>query len=62
MKLIKITRNDAEGSYIERFEKLPDVIDGEIISGDQEVGTSVTLTIVEMSEEEYLALPEFMGW
>jgi hypothetical protein len=62
MKLIKITRNDVEGSYIERFEKLIEVIDGEIISGDQEVGTSVTLTIVEMPEEEYLKLPEFMGW
>jgi hypothetical protein len=62
MKFIKITRSDAEGSYVERLEKLPEVIDGEILGGDQEAGTSITLTIIEMPEEEYLKSPEFMGW
>ena len=64
MKYIKITRSDVEGSYIVPKEDISDAVDGEIITDLDyvEPGTSVTLTIVEMTEEEYEKLEEFAGW
>lgn len=62
-KYVKITRSDVEGSYTIPVELLKTVVDGEfddII--DMSFGDSVTLTVVEMTKEEYAKLPEFQGW
>ena len=60
---IKIERSDTAGCYLESLSKLHDAIDGEWDAEDQlEEGTQITLTVVEMSQEEYDALPEFYGW
>lgn len=56
---IKIEREDM-GFYIDRLENIQNILDGEILNGD--VGEPVTLTLVEMTQEEYDNLPEFMGW
>jgi hypothetical protein len=44
--------------------KLANVIDGEVVENLDyaEPGTEVTLTIVEMTEQEYEKLDEFEGW
>jgi hypothetical protein len=63
MKYIKITRSDVGGSYIERKENLPNMVEGEFDDlEDLAPGTTITLTVVEMPEEEYANLPEFTGW
>jgi hypothetical protein len=64
MKYIKITRNDVDGSYIVPKEQLTNVIDGEVVENLDyvEPGTEVTLTIVEMTKQEYEKLDEFEGW
>jgi hypothetical protein len=63
-KYIRVTRNNIDGSYIERVDNLIGLIEGEIIStiDDNNVGDSLILTVVEMTEEEYNSLPEFEGW
>lgn len=63
MRYIRVTRNDASGGYTVDLVGLMNSIDGEFDNLQfQEVGTAITLTVVELPEEEYQALPEFMGW
>lgn len=62
-KFIQVTRSDAQGKYVQRKSELPSAMDGELDDFDDlPAGTSITLTVVEMTEEEYSALPEFTGW
>jgi hypothetical protein len=62
-KFIKIERSDTAGSYIEELKDIPQMIDGEFDDIEYLAsGTQMILTIVEMSQEEYEALPEFDGW
>lgn len=63
MKFIKITRSDVKGGYTERKENISNAIDGEFDDiEDMNIGDSITLTVVEMSESDYERLPEFTGW
>ena len=63
MKLIKVTRSDTSGSYIDTLQNIPNFIDSEFDDfNDLGVGMSVTLTIVDMPEDEFNNLPEFDGW
>ncbi|MFA5808729.1 MAG: hypothetical protein WC935_00145 [Thermoleophilia bacterium] len=63
MKYIKVSRSDMPGSYTDTLKGAANCVEGEFdgIEGVP-VGTSITLTVVEMSEEEYAKLPEFDGW
>ena len=62
-KYIKVERSDTAGSYIEELKDIPGVLDGEFDDIEYiQPGVQVILTVVEMSQEEYEALPEFMGW
>ena len=63
MKYIKVSRSDASGSYTDTVKGVMGCVEGEFdgIEG-LPVGTSIALTVVEMSEEEYAKLPEFDGW
>jgi hypothetical protein len=63
-KYIKITRSDADGSYIEEKKNLRDVLDAEFLDelDNTEPGTSVTFTVVEMEQELFENLAEFQGW
>ena len=58
-KYIHITRVGL-GGYTETFENIYNAINGEL--DGCEAGDSITLTIIEMEEDEYNKLPEFMGW
>ena len=61
---IKITHNGEGGGYIETPENILNALDGELdgfVEGS-EIGESITLTIIEMEEDEYKTLPEFTGW
>lgn len=60
MKYLKVTRFDVGGSYIQPLSKMGDVVDGEF--SDAEAGDKIILELVEMPEEDYERLPEFMGW
>ncbi len=60
MKYIRVTRSDVDGSFTIPLDNFCDVIDAELEG--TEIGESMILTIVEMPEEEYVKLPEFMGW
>lgn len=62
-KYIKITRSDLPGGYIMPTEEVSGIVEAEL-DGIEWVdpGTSVTLTVVEMSEQEFDDLPEFEGW
>jgi hypothetical protein len=63
MKYIKVTRSNVKGSYIQEKRDLMGIIDGEFDDLDYlDPGVSITLTVVEMPEEEYAKLPEFSGW
>uniref|UniRef100_A0A6M3ITI7 Uncharacterized protein n=1 Tax=viral metagenome TaxID=1070528 RepID=A0A6M3ITI7_9ZZZZ len=63
MKYVKVTRSDISGSYTMPIKNIGCVVNAEFDNiEDYDNGTSVTLTIVEMTEEEYAALNEFMGW
>lgn len=63
MKYLKITRSDEAGSYLSKFEGAPGIVESELDGGQLvDVGVSIALTVVEMSEEEYEAAPEFKGW
>jgi hypothetical protein len=59
MKYIKIIRN-GHGGYIQPLHEMANAIDGEF--DGSEIGDTITLKLVEMSEEEYENLPEFTGW
>jgi hypothetical protein len=62
-KYVKVTRNDADGCYTVPAELLKSVIDDEFYYiVDMPSGDSITLTVIEMTEEEYDKLPEFQGW
>ena len=63
MKYVKVTRSDVQGSYIQPVKDLAGCVEGEFDGIEYtDPGVSVTLTVVEMSEEEYAKLPEFTGW
>lgn len=51
-------KSEPDNYYIERPERLR----GEDLIGGEEVGGGYILTVVEMSEEEFKALPEFTGF
>ncbi len=60
MKYIRVTRSDTPYNYTQELWGLGDAIEAEFDDFPlMSTGTSVTLTVVEMSEEEYAALPEF---
>lgn len=46
-------------TYIEPIEEFPNMLGGDIENA--KVGDAFTLTILEMTQEEYDALPEFEG-
>jgi hypothetical protein len=63
MNYIQVSRSDCSGGYTVPREGLAGLLDGEFDGLEYlPVGTSITLTVVEMSQEEFKALPEFMGW
>ena len=63
-RYIKVTRSDADGSYIETIENVMNAFDTEVIDQAdwKEPGDSVTFTVIEMTPEEYAAITEFTGW
>lgn len=63
-KFIQVTRSDVGGSYIQSREDVSGALEAELLDGleYEEPDVSVTFTVVEMSQEEYDKLPEFMGW
>lgn len=63
MKYVQINRSDVSDSYTQPINEIEQAINGEFDDiRDMEVGTRVILEVVEMTEEEYNNLPEFMGW
>jgi hypothetical protein len=60
MKYLKIKRFNARGSYIQPMGAIQDIIDSEF--SDSEIGDRIILELVEMTEDEYNKIPEFMGW
>jgi len=62
-KFLRITRSDVEGSYVQSVAEAEGVIAGEFDDIEHLAsGTSVTFTVVEMSQEDYDDMPEFTGW
>lgn len=62
-KYVKITRSDLSGSYIVSVEEAPGMVQSELDGIEYDTpGTSITLTAVEMSRDEFENLPEFKGW
>ena len=62
-KYVKVTRSDQAGSYVQPKNMLDTIIDAEFDGLDYlDDGTSVTLTVVSMTDKEYEALSEFDGW
>ena len=62
-KFIKISRSDIDGGYIEKQENIVGAVEGELDGFEYlKAGTQIILTVVEMTQEEYDALPEFVGW
>lgn len=62
-KFIKVTRSDNQGGYIQSLKEAMNIIDGEFDDiEDMPVGTTVHLTVVEMTQEEYDNLGDFQGW
>jgi len=63
-RFVEITRSDVSGAYIQPVSEVISAVDAELIDqiDDVDVGTSITLTVVEMSQEEHDAAPEFTGW
>ena len=51
-----VTRNDAAGRCYSR--ELPDISE----MAGEEVGVAITITVVEMPQDDYDRLPEFRGW
>jgi hypothetical protein len=63
MKYIKVSRSDMPGAYTNTVEGVAGCVEGELDGIEWlPAGMSITLTVVEMSEEEYAKLPEFEGW
>ena len=60
MKVLKVERFDVPGNYHMPIEQAANIVDGEFC--DSEPGDAIKLTLVEMPEEEYDALPDFEGW
>jgi hypothetical protein len=60
MKYLKITRPREGGSYIQPINEIANAIDGEFDGA--EAGEKICLELVEMSDEEFEALPDFAGW
>ena len=61
-KYIRVTRSDEEGSYTLAYDEILNLsYEFELLEW-MGIGTTVTLTVIEMTEEEYKNLPEFMGW
>jgi len=62
-KYLKFERSDISGSYTVDRKQLDGCIDGEFDDLQfLEVGTRFTLTVIEMDEDKFGSLPEFMGW
>jgi len=62
-KYISLTRSDLAGGYTIPRELIFNAIDAELDGIEYiESGTSITLEVVEMDEQVYEKLPEFMGW
>lgn len=64
MKYIRISRDDHPGARCTvPVPELPGVIQGEFDDIEWvDVGTTIHLEVVEMTEDEYAALPVFQGW
>lgn len=62
MRYVKITREDTGGCYIQPYtpRDVMNVIDGEF--NGAEPGDKIILELIEMTDAEYEALPEFQGW
>jgi len=67
-KFIQVTRSDVGGRYVQRPANgrvawASSILEGELDDINfLDPGTTITFTVVEMSEEEYAKLPEFEGW
>ena len=59
MNYIKISRENM-GNYVQPFAKIANVVDAEFDGA--EIGDTIQLELIEMTEEEYQRLPEFQGW
>lgn len=59
-KFVQVTRSDEDGSYVERIKDIDNCINAEF--SDARPGTKLTLELLDMTEDEYDKLPEFMGW
>ena len=63
MKYIKISRSDTNGGYICEPHEAPGIVGDELMDinflGPK---TTITLTVVEMTEKHFNSLPEFDGW
>ena len=59
-KFIRIKNLALGSSCTERIEDLPDFIDSLMI--DAEPAEKWEFYFIEMTEEEYAELPEFIGW
>lgn len=63
MKYIKVTRSDADGSYIDTVKHLQSIVEGEFDNIENMTpGQTVTLTVVEIEEGAFKLLEEFSGW
>ena len=62
MRMFKITLSELgnDSGCVVSPDLLAAAIEGEL--ENLETGESITLTVVEMSQEEFDALPEFQGW
>jgi hypothetical protein len=62
-KYLQISRSDYGMGYVECAEGMLMTLESEFEDlQDLEVGTKFSLTVVEMTEEEFNKLPEFQGW
>ena len=62
-KYIKVKRSDVAGNYTQDVREISDAVQAELDDIEYlPVGTTITLTVVEMTEQEYESLPEFEGW
>jgi len=62
-RYITIERSDTDGNYTTDLRELPGSVAAELDDIDYlEPGTTITLTVVEMTDEDYDAMPEFTGW
>ena len=59
-KYVKITNLEADGSYIQPMDQVLQAVDGEIDDLNQPV--TLRFEAVEMTDDEFNALPEFSGY